>query len=109
MARMELLGLESDMASQLSRVLRNNGHDVHAGESIESALGAQDIDILFADGDGPDYQYTLRRLRMERPDLRVVLVNRLPENTRWLDALEMGAADYCGAPFEAVQMRWLVE
>jgi hypothetical protein len=36
------------------------------------------------------------------------VVNRFPENGRWLDALEMGAADYCGAPFENVQINWLV-
>jgi hypothetical protein len=41
--------------------------------------------------------------------LRVVLVNRLPENDRWLDALEPGAADYCGAPFEPIQMGWLLD
>jgi DNA-binding response OmpR family regulator len=38
-----------------------------------------------------------------------VIVNRHPENSRWLDALELGAADYCGAPFEPVQMRWLLD
>jgi hypothetical protein len=36
------------------------------------------------------------------------VVNRFPENARWLDALELGAADYCGAPFENVQIDWLV-
>jgi len=38
-----------------------------------------------------------------------VVVNRFPENSRWLDALDLGAADYCGAPFEPVLMRWLVD
>jgi len=37
------------------------------------------------------------------------MVNRVPENSRWLDALELGASDYCGAPFETVQVRWLVD
>jgi len=26
-----------------------------------------------------------------------------------LDALELGAADYCGAPFEKVQIQWLLQ
>ena len=28
---------------------------------------------------------------------------------RGLNALEEGAADYCAAPFEPVQMRWLLQ
>jgi len=39
----------------------------------------------------------------------VVVVSRLPEVEAWLNALEDGAADYCAAPFEPVQMRWLLQ
>lgn len=39
----------------------------------------------------------------------VVVVSRLPEIEGWLDALEAGAADYLAAPFEALQLRWLLE
>ena len=74
-----------------------------------SAAFQRDVDIVFAGGDGPDYREVVGRLTALRPGLRVVLVNRLPENARWLDALELGAADYCGAPFESLQMRWLVD
>ena len=31
------------------------------------------------------------------------------ETQEWLDALEAGAADYCAAPFEPVQLRWLLD
>ncbi len=41
--------------------------------------------------------------------LPVVVVSRLPEVEGWLDALEDGAADYCAAPFEPVQLRWLLD
>jgi hypothetical protein len=33
-------------------------------------------------------------------------VSRLPEVSGWLQALEQGAADYCGAPFEPRHVRW---
>ncbi|WP_321477113.1 hypothetical protein [uncultured Paludibaculum sp.] len=39
----------------------------------------------------------------------VVVVSRLPEVDGWLDALEAGAADYCAAPFETTQLRWLLD
>ena len=109
MATILLLGMENDLAAQLARVLHRHEHDVKLAESIDSALAMREIDIIFAGGDGPDYRDIIRKLRLERPDVRLVLVNRLPENSRWLDALELGAADYCGAPFEPSLMRWLVD
>jgi DNA-binding response OmpR family regulator len=109
MATIILLGVENDLANQLSRVLREHEHIVKLTDSLETAAFQRDVDIVFAGGDGPDYREVVRRLTALRPGLRVVLVNRLPENARWLDALELGAADYCGAPFESVQMRWLVD
>jgi len=109
MARITLLGMENDLAAQLSLVLRHHAHHVKITDSIETAILQRDVDIVFAGGDGPDYREIVRLLTARRPGLRVVLVNRLPENARWLDALELGAADYCGAPFESVQMEWLVD
>ena len=109
MARITLLGMESDLAAQLSRILRQQEHKVKITDSIETVVFQRDVDIVFAGGDGPDYREIVRQLMVRRPGLRVVLVNRLPENARWLDALELGAADYCGAPFESVQMEWLVD
>jgi DNA-binding NtrC family response regulator len=109
MAMIILLGMETDLATPLARILRQHGHTVKLTKHIEKVLFEDNLDIVFAGGDGPDYRDIVRQLTVRRPGLRVVLVNRLPENARWLDALELGAADYCGAPFEAVQMRWLVD
>ena len=109
MATITLLGLENDLAIELSRILRQHEHNVKITDSIETVVFQRDVDIVFAGGDGPDYRDIVRQLTARRPGLRVVLVNRLPENYRWLDALELGAADYCGAPFEPIHMRWLVD
>lgn len=109
MASILMLGLENDLADQMSRVLRQDGHVVQAADSIGAAVRARGVDVLFAGGDEHDYRETVMRLATSRPDVPVVIVNRHPENSRWLDALELGAADYCGAPFEPVQMRWLLE
>lgn len=45
----------------------------------------------------------------EFPHLPIVIVSRLPDTREWLEALELGAADYVAAPFESVQMRWIFE
>jgi len=109
MATILLLGLENDLASDLARVLRKTGHDIETAGSLEAAMRNRNADVIFAGGDAPDYRETVRQLAERRPDAPVVLVNRLPENMRWLDALELGAADYCGAPFEVTQVRWIVD
>jgi DNA-binding response OmpR family regulator len=41
--------------------------------------------------------------------LPFVVVTRIPETREWLDALEAGATDYCSAPIETRQLRWLME
>ncbi len=107
MASIVLFGLESDLADSLAGILRRQGHNVQVTDSIQTTdqPGPQ---IVFAGGDGPDYRQMVSRLMAMRPRLPVVLVNRHPENARWLDALELGAADYCGAPFEPVQVQWVV-
>ena len=108
MASILMLGLEKDLADELSQVLQLEGHTVQAVDNVIGVVVSHGADLVFAGGDGPDYRENVIQLRRTRPDLPVVLVNRHPENTRWLDALELGAADYCGAPFEPVLMRWLL-
>ena len=109
MASMILFGLESDLADELARILQHDGPDVQMTRSMDSMSHNSHAHIVFAGGDGPDYRDTVRTLVDRCPETPVVMVNRVPENSRWLDALELGASDYCGAPFEAVQVRWLVD
>jgi len=108
MANIILFGLDNDLADQLRAVLHQQGHQVQGSDSPE-APEFQAADILFASGDRPDYRQTVSRLTRRHPRLPLVVVNRHPESRRWLDALELGAADYCGAPFEPVQVHWLID
>lgn len=108
MAKIILFGLDNDLAEQLRTVLRQQGHQVQGSDSPEGS-DIRGADILFAGGDGPDYRQTVTDLTGSHPGLPLVLVNRHPENHRWLDALELGATDYCGAPFEPRQMSWLID
>ena len=109
MASILLLGLDSDLADSLALILRQMHHMVRITDSLAIAIRQPGTQVLFAAGDRDDYRETIRLLVAKRPATAVVVVNRLPENARWLDALELGAADYCGAPFEPVQIRWLLD
>jgi DNA-binding response OmpR family regulator len=104
MANIVLSGLEASAQADLCRVLDSEGHRVTLHENSDW-FGA---DVVFCNGDSPDYPTLLRRVRNLRPDLPVVVVTRLPESDKWLNALEAGAADYCSAPFEAIQVRWIL-
>jgi DNA-binding NtrC family response regulator len=104
MANIILTGLEASAQAQLCRVLDDEGHRVMLQENSDWV----EADAIFCNGDSPDYPALLRRVRDLRPELPVVVVTRLPESDKWLNALQAGAADYCSAPFEAIQVRWIL-
>ena len=57
----------------------------------------------------PTDPWALRQALADYHGTPVVVVSRLPEVDAWLNALEEGAADYCAAPFEAIQLSWLLQ
>jgi len=109
MANVLLLGLENGAARQIQRALQDENHRV-VNKSVEASdteiLAA---DIVFASGDGKRYVALLKHVRERNPALPFVVVTRLPETSDWIDALEAGATDYCSAPFEPHQLRWLMD
>ena len=100
MARILLFGLETAMADELSRVLHQLGQNVQAVGTGSGAAIPGDIQVIFAP------EADLAGIQRKRPGVPVIVVSRVPEVSSWLHALEQGAADYCGAPFEARQVRW---
>ncbi len=100
MARILLVGLESNMAEDLSRVLRQLGQSVYSAPAGNATALPGDIDLIFT----PEEDLAI--VQRTQPGVPVIVVSRLPEVSSWLCALEQGAADYCGAPFEARQVRW---
>jgi DNA-binding NtrC family response regulator len=108
MSRVILLGLPEDLAAALGCVLVEDSHEVKLSGSLQD-VRRDEPEVVFVSADGPEFPDNVSWLRETEPDLPVVVVTRLPESSRWLDALEAGAKDYCGAPFEHVQMRWIME
>jgi DNA-binding NtrC family response regulator len=108
MARVALLGFPQDLASQLSRILLSETHTVDRKRYIQDLGKPSKPRVVFLCADTPDFEDTLSALKREEPDLPFVVVTRMPDAIQWLNALDAGAADYCGAPFEAVQVRWVM-
>jgi|SRR5579863_1894878 len=120
MAKIVFTGLEQRVQNDLGRVLGDEGHEVQSMDSgffrlldasrvaVQDAGHFEGADAVFCNGDCPGYALVLRQIRDLRPNLPIVVVTRLPESEKWLNALEEGADDYCSAPFEAIQVRWIL-
>jgi DNA-binding NtrC family response regulator len=106
MATILLLGLERSLADELGRSLIQLEHRVQTAtlnkRTLVTTLATTDAELVFA----PSNQLGI--ILRTRPDLPVVVASRLPEVSAWLDALQEGAADYCGAPFDAAQVGWVL-
>jgi len=100
-AKILLAGLETTIADELSRVLSQLGQSVRTAVT-GGGVEAGDIQLIFAP------ETDLAGIQRSHPGVPVIVVSRLPEVSAWLHALEQGAADYCGAPFEARQVRWVL-
>ena len=108
MVRIVLLGLADDLAAALSGVLREESHQVALAHTLED-VRRDAPDAAFVTGDGPEFPHNVSWLLESMPRVPVVVVTRLPDSRRWIDALEAGARDYCGAPFERTQLRWILD
>ena len=108
MARVTLLGLPDDLGNQLTRVLLEESYQVSRKLYLSDLRRGPSFCAVFISGDSPEYQATLSLLREEYAGLPVIVVTRQPDAKHWLDVLESGATDYCGAPFERVQLRWIL-
>lgn len=93
-----LFHLDAPLASQLAAGLCQAGCNV----APDAMPGAR---IVFCAAESGVLQLAMSQF----PQIPVVVVSRLPDTEDWLDALEAGAADYCAAPFEPVQLRWLLD
>ena len=109
MPRVTLLGLPEDLERPLMQVLREEAHKVIRKLHLQDLQHGPKSDAVFISGDDPEFRKTIARLRENDPSQPVIVVTRRAGTTQWLDALDAGATDYCGAPFERVQVRWIVE
>jgi len=109
MSRIALLGLSEELAQPLAQVLRAESHQVVRKVYVQDLQHGPAPDAVFISGDNQEFCGTIAQLRESQPGLPVVVVTRQPGTRHWLDALDAGAADYCGAPFERVQVRWIMQ
>lgn len=57
----------------------------------------------------PAWTETIERLLAVDPQLTVIVYSRLPDEHRWIDALEAGATDFISKPFSKPELDWVLE
>jgi CheY-like chemotaxis protein len=109
-----LYALEETLARPLAEILGGLGYAVRRqshGPVSEFIAATQQTraDVVFCASASKHYTALLRAVdgMLARPAM--VVVSRIPEVSEWLDALEAGVTDYCGAPFEPFQVGWVME
>jgi DNA-binding NtrC family response regulator len=111
-SRILLIGLEPQLSAELELLLSSDGHLVHQSISFDAKcvhLRRDPADLIFCSSKAECFEPLQQFIQRHRPGLPIVVVSRHPEVSEWLDAMENGAADYCAAPFEASQIRWILE
>lgn len=107
--RILLYGLPPELSRDLRDVLISTHHVPEIDDEMRTGTaGWAAVDLVFCPAAAAALAEVLAVTAAQRPGLRVIATSRLPETGEWLDAVEAGAADYCAAPFEATQIRWLL-
>ena len=109
MARVVLICVDPVAAEHIRGTLALERHQIENRLDSVAVGELYDADIVFAGGEPEQYMSVLQRVKAERPELPFVVVTRLPDTARWLDALEAGATDYCSIPIETRQIQWMME
>ena len=105
-----LHGLDAELALDLRNALAGFCEGLQAevlsgSAQARAALQVDKATIVFC-GIKPE---TVKELRRINPNASIISVSRLPETTDWLNVIEAGADDYCAAPFESHQLRWILD
>jgi DNA-binding response OmpR family regulator len=109
-ANIVLYGLSDELATDLSAALGRFCEGFQTQPIPDSAqalheVHRMDVDLVFC----KPVPSLIRRLRAANPSASIIAVGRFPETSDWIDSIEAGADDYCAAPFETAQLRWMFE
>jgi DNA-binding NtrC family response regulator len=108
-----LYGLGDKIAHSLSEALQTGSRSFRSDSQASATdclnvLRSNAVDVVFANSKQSVALPLLRAMKQFNVNVPVVVVSEEPEFDEWLDAMEAGASDYCAAPFEPSQLRWIL-
>lgn len=95
LTRVAFVGLLPALAQELNLALALIGVEV-------VAAGDAEVQLAFCNA------ANVSDLVLQSPEIPVVAVSSEREVGVWLDAMDAGAVDYCSAPFESTDLRWIL-
>jgi DNA-binding response OmpR family regulator len=108
-SRALLVGLEPQLAGDLEASLSSLGFIAKRSPIEECGPLALRHEVIFAPDEPAPLKALVQLLRSLRMNGPVIVASRKDDTSSWLAALEAGADDYCSAPFEQAQLRWILE
>ena len=109
MATVLLLGLDDLSAATLAKLTIQAGHSSRR-ESIRTTWETRPaVDLIFLSGDTNSYCDDLKQIRQLQPSAPVIVLSRLGDATKWIDAIEAGAADFMAEPYSLRQVAGVIE
>ena len=116
--RILLLGFEKAVYAKLAEILARQSHSVWpqpggAGRrSLQTSLQLIEesaADVVCCPADTAHYPLLVNEVKKRELRVPVVVVSDSPNLSEWLDAIQAGAWDYFGAPFEAAHIRHVID
>ncbi len=109
--RVLLLGLEEATVAALEAALPVGRFEVCVLPSLDAAEVRAAIEqfhpnVIFAPANSPESRRTLQAANARTP---FIAVSSKPNPKEWLEALQGGASDYFGPPFEQQQVGWVLQ
>jgi len=113
-----LLGFERALHAQLTKILSQQNHAVwsqpfsSSSRSLQVSIGKLEktaADVICCPADPETYPLVIAAVKQRHPQVPVVVVSTAPNTSEWLDAIEGGAWDYFGLPFEAAHILHVLE
>ena len=109
MARILLIGFDEATANQIGKLIQQENHVGDRRAMDLRTFDTAGADLVLVCGDDRKCMDMLALSMKRGQRIPYVVVTRLPDTARWLDALEAGAVDYWAGPFERTQFRWLLD
>ena len=109
MANILLVGLPSDTAADFVRKLEPLRPSITSQPYPSRSMDVSHVDLVLACSDDCRCRSLLRQVHRQRPELPFVMVSSMADDSKWIEALEAGATDYCRTDIDPSHLRWIVE
>jgi DNA-binding NarL/FixJ family response regulator len=109
MANILLIGLSPETVAAFTYKLLPLNHRIESVPYTSNQSEFWAVDLIIASSDDFRWRSLLKQVRSRQPNFPFVLVSSLADDSKWIEALEAGATDYCPSDIDSAQLRWIIQ